>query len=125
MKLSFFIAFCLVICSSASADNTKTLICTYHTYSDSEGRHATDKNFKLTFIIDNQKHTAYIIANNASSEVSLLPAEGSVSFIEVTPNNNIMTTTVDSKGNSVHSRNTVIGGELVPSQYYGICDVKL
>ena len=125
MKLSSITALCLVISPLAFSANTHSVFCTYHTYSDPEGHHSTNNKFELTFIIDNQKHTAYLVANNGSAEVSLLPAEESFSFLEVTPNNNIMTTTVDSDGNSVHSRNTVIGGELVPSQYYGTCDVKL
>jgi hypothetical protein len=35
-----------------------------------------------------------------------------------------MLTTILFSGQSVHSRNSVIMGEFIASQYYGICEIK-
>jgi hypothetical protein len=104
---------------------TDTFACIYKTYSDETGLHEAKKQFKLIFIIDSAKETAYMIGNQGSTDVTLFHSgEGGISFVEVTPAGNIMTTTIDSKGTSVHSRNTVFGSEIVPSQYYGECVLK-
>jgi hypothetical protein len=48
-----------------------------------------------------------------------------ITFIEITGGGNVMTTTIDQKMVSAHSRNTVVlGGDLLPSQYYGKCVSK-
>ncbi len=62
--------------------------------------------------------------NNGSSEVIAFSSKDRISFVEVTATKNIMSTAIDSKLNSVHSRNSVIAGKLVPSQYYGKCKIK-
>jgi len=106
---------------------TSTLICKYPNYSDKKGAHRTKDNFSLTFIIDSDKGTAYMLGNSGSTEVpfirSGISGEG-LTFIEITPAGNVMTTTVDAENNSVHSRNTVVVGKLVPCQYYGTCAFK-
>ncbi len=102
-----------------------TYICDYDSYSDKEGSHKTNKDFTLTFIVDENGKNAYILGNQGSEKVAHFSHPmGGVAFIEVTGANNIMSTAIDSKGNSVHSRNTSLGGELIPSQYYGKCTTK-
>jgi len=105
---------------------TETIICQYPTYSNREGNHTNKEKFILTFIIDKENGKAYILGNVGSDEVLMVSKKtgDGFTFIEVTPAGNVMTTTVDSKGGTVHSRNTVIDGELVPGQYYGTCEFK-
>ena len=102
-----------------------TYTCTYPTYSDGKRVQKVEKEFKLIFIVDIAKKTAYMVGNMGSTEVSMYPkTNAGLSFIEITGARNIMTTSIDSKLNSVHSRNTIIDGELTPSQYYGACTLQ-
>jgi hypothetical protein len=103
-----------------------TIICNYSSYSNENGNHKVTDRFVLTFIVDMTKKTAYMLGSQGTEEVTLIPSgvgEG-VSFVEITGVGNVMTTAIDSKGNSVHSRNTIIHGEIVPTQYYGKCEFK-
>jgi hypothetical protein len=54
----------------------------------------------------------------------MLRSEEGYTFIEITKAGNVMTTTIDAKLKTCHSRNTVILGELVPTQYYGTAVIK-
>jgi hypothetical protein len=78
----------------------------------------------LNFIIDAEAKKSYLVGNNGSSEVILFNNEGNTSFLEITGTGNLMTTSIDESLNSVHSRNTVVFGEMMPSQYYGRCELK-
>ena len=122
--LCLFSMFLLFI-PSAYCD-TETLVCHYPTYSDQDGNHPVKEKFIQTLIIDKENGKAYVLGNQGSDEVLMIKnkAGGRFTFIEVTPAGNVMTTTVDSKGNAVHSRNSVMFGELVPTQYYGKCVFK-
>lgn len=122
-RLIFILAFTLSVASLSFA-GTSTLVCDYSKYSDEEGVHSVKDKFTLTFIVDKEKGTAYIFGNQGSAEVDMLPSEFGFTFIEITDAGNVMTTTIDSVGDSVHSRNTVIRGKLVPTQYYGKCKFK-
>lgn len=63
--------------------------------------------------------------NGSSAVVGIWNKSGEgVSFVEVTPDGNVMTTVVDSKGTSIHSRHTIIAGQVAPSQYYGSCKIQ-
>ena len=114
----------LMISVSTLAAGTDMLVCDYQTYSDPKGNHAVEREFKLTFVIDKDKAVAYSVSNKGSVEVKFFPAETKLSFLEVTESGNLLITTVDKAGNSVHSRNIVVAGELAPSQFYGKCIFK-
>lgn len=98
---------------------TITFVCDYQSYSDQEGNHSVKGEFVLTFLIDGDK--AYMIGNNGSEPVNVTAGDDYLSFIEVTATGNIMTTAITSGGTSVHSRNSKMFGDLIPSQYYGTC----
>jgi len=98
--------------------------CNYTSYSNIEGNHKVTEKFELNFIIDRATGKSYLLGNAGSSEVKALEAKDRVAFLEITATGNIMSTAIDSKLNSVHSRNTVMYGELLASQYYGKCIVK-
>ena len=104
--------------------DTTTYSCNYTTYSDQEGNHKVEKKFELNFIVDKAAGKSYVLGNNGSTEIKLLESSDQLAFIEVTSTGNIMTTAIDSKLNSVHSRNSVMFGEMLPSRYYGKCEVK-
>lgn len=100
-------------------------ICEYQKFADRKG-FAEAKDFVLTFIIDPQKGSAYMVGNNGAASVeSVYNSESkSVTFIEITATKNVMLTTIDSGLRSVHSRHSVMFGELIESQYYGTCKSK-
>jgi hypothetical protein len=56
-------------------------------------------------------------------DVIIIKGVRAVSFLEITGAGNVVTTTVTEKRISAHSRNSVIFGKLVPSQYYGSCKI--
>ena len=102
-----------------------TFKCAYPTYSDKTGVQEA-KGFEATFVSDTDTGKAYRSGSNGSTEVSLSmrsDKEG-VNVLELTNSGNIMLTTILFSGQSVHSRNSVIMGEFIASQYYGICEIK-
>jgi hypothetical protein len=103
---------------------TLTYSCNYPKYANPEGLHKVKEKFELNFIVDKTANKSYMLGNNGSSEVKRLAADDQVVFLELTYAGSIMSTTIDSELNSVHSRNTVISGSLIPSQYYGKCSIK-
>ena len=114
MLISLFAA------SNVSAEIT-TFVCDYPTWSDEEGNHPAKNPFVLTFIVDSETGKAYMKGNLGTEDVQVISAESSFTFVEITDTGNVMTTTIDSARKSVHSRNAVLFGEIVPTQYYGTC----
>ena len=121
MKLIATLLFLLPVFAYA---NTTAYSCNYTSYSDPKGNHKVKKKFELNFIVDKTAGKSYLLGNNGSSEVKMLESSDQLAFIEVTATGNIMTTAIDSKRNSVHSGNSVMFGEMIPSQYYGKCEVR-
>jgi len=117
-----------IICLSTlliASEKIITWECKFPTYSKDDGLH-TAKKFDLTFRLDTISNKAYMEGNNGLSDVVSIYNEidKAITFVEVTGIKNVMTTTITQKGMAVHSRNTVIVGELVPTQYYGSCNFK-
>jgi len=123
MKLiAIFLLFLLPLIASA---DTALYYCNYRSYSNQEGNHKVKNKFELQFLVDKVSEKSYLIGKNGSSEVELLKSSNQLAFLEVTGFGNIMTTAIDSKLNSVHSRNYIgLSGEILPSQYYGKCEIK-
>ena len=126
MKLKIFITtFLLFFINATGFAQTTSFKCEYPTYSDEKGNHKVTEKFVLQFVLDSKEGKAYTIGTQGSSEVSVLKsAYNDVNFIEITATGNVMRTAVTSTGISVHSRNTVMSGEIVPSQYYGKCNIQ-
>ena len=118
------LALSLLLLPSLSFAETFTFSCDYPRRSSKEGIHEVKTQFNLTFIVDKDSNKAIMLGNNGSVEVIMLQSTEQSAFIEVTESGSMITTAIDHDLNSVHSRNTVIAGELVPSQYYGKCEVK-
>jgi hypothetical protein len=120
--LGFIIASAFFV--STSLAGTTTFVCDYKTYSDPEGTHRVNDPFVLTFLIDTQAEKSYMVGNNGSSEVKLFANDDGFTLVEITEAGNVMVTAITYKGKSVHSRSTMMVGDIVPSQYYGSCVKK-
>ena len=121
MKYILISVLLLPLCAFAEIINYS---CNYTSYSDQEGNHKVKKKFELNFIVDKDAGKSYLLCNAGSAEVKSFVLEDRVVFLEITAAGNLMSTAIDSKLNSVHSRNVIMYGELLPSQYYGKCVVK-
>ena len=75
---------------------------------------------RIEFMIDGTGH-AFAVGHNVYP-VEAIPGANGVTFLEVLESGAVQTTTVNKQGEAVHSRHTILGGELVPSQYYGACE---
>jgi hypothetical protein len=97
-----------------------TFECKYVNYSDESGNHHFSEPLTTKYVWDKAKKNAYTIGNLGTEEVSVVEGKGITTFIEVTLSGNVMTTTINNKGKSVHSRHS----EGIPSQSYGTCIQK-
>ncbi len=101
-----------------------TITCDYDKFASIQKVDKVVEIFQLTFTVDKETSVAKVIRKNGITDLQLLPTGGGFTFIEVNERGNVLTTTVDIHGKSVHSRNTILDGELIPSQFYGNCDYK-
>lgn len=113
-----------VLIGSAAVADTVTFTCDYKIYSDAEGTHKVEQQFRLTFLIDAKANKSYLIGNNGSAEVQFVPNTEGFTLVEVTGSGNVMVTAISAKGKSVHSRSGIMLGDIIPSQYYGTCTKK-
>ena len=97
------------------------MLCTFDRFHSPENfvRRAVS-DFTLTFVRTGPE-TATVLGNNGSNEVAVVEGYAGTTFLEVLISGAVQTTTVTLNMDAVHSRHTVIGGELVPTQYYGTC----
>ena len=117
-------AFVCLIPTPALCDTT-TYTCQYQSYSDKKGNHKMSEDFKLVFTVDTVKETAKTVGSKGSFDVEMLYSpSGGMTFIEMIDGGKVLTTTIDPSGKSVHSRNIIVEGEILPSQYYGTCSKK-
>jgi len=104
---------------------TITYTCQYQSYSDKKGNHKMQEDFKLVFVVDTSKEAAKTVGSKGSFDVEMLYSPtGGMTFIEMIDGGKVLTTTIDPSGKSVHSRNIIVEGEILPSQYYGTCSKK-
>ena len=111
-------------CSSVASAGTTTFICKYPAYSDQKGKHGDEAPLAIKFLVDSDERKAYTIGNEGSSKVAMIPNVGGFTLVEISSAGNVMTTVITFKGKSVHSRAGMIGGTIIPSQYYGFCTNK-
>jgi hypothetical protein len=101
-----------------------TYTCYYRTYADEKGVHDSEDNLKLVFIVDSVKETAKISGSDGRSDVNvdmIYSPSGGMAFIEKKSGADVLTTSIDKHGRSVHSRNVIVDGQVSPTQYYGRC----
>jgi hypothetical protein len=78
-------------------------------------------NFSMEFVYDDAAGTAVMIGSQGVADVEIHLGPFGVTFSERLASGVAQTTTVAENGRSVHSRHTIIGKEMVPSQSYGQC----
>ena len=110
------------VSASASA-SVDTYFCDYPTYSDERGNYKTKGSFSMSFIVDKVSKKNYMLGKR-SVEVAMFRSPGQIAFIERTVSGSVMTTSITDDLSSVHSRNSVVYGQIVPSQYYGKCVIR-
>ena len=104
---------------------TTSFTCNFPFAASPSGVKKESKPFELRFVSDTETKKAYLLGNNGSSEVTSIGNQGGgVTFVEVTDSGNVMVTAITASGEAVHSRNGIISGILIPSQYYGKCIVQ-
>lgn len=106
--------------------NTHTYVCDYEQYSDSKGLHDVKDQFNITIIYDTDADRSYMVGELGTTDlIPVFNIGGGITFIETTDSGNVITTTINiPTRESVHSRNSLVFGELIPSQYYGKCEIK-
>jgi hypothetical protein len=77
--------------------------------------------FSLEFALDAITKKAVLIGNAGMSDVAAVGGNQGITFQETLASGAVQTTTIANDASSVHSRHSMIGGKLVPSQYYGTC----
>ena len=119
--MKYLIAFLVVILLSKSG-YAEALVCNFAKYhSQDENRLQTDSGFGMTFRYDLITREAFMEGNNGISGVTLTDGYDGLTFLEFLPAGAVQSTTVAKSGAAVHSRHTLMFGNLVPTQYYGTC----
>jgi hypothetical protein len=77
--------------------------------------------FTLEYVLDDVTRKAVLVGNNGMSDVEVFTGSDGFTFLEGFSTGAIQSTTITRNGTAVHSRATIIAGQLVPSQYYGKC----
>lgn len=121
---TFAICLSLFLLSSVATGATLSFDCRFTMEATPNGLAKQASPLELRFVTDTEKAKTYLMANNGSSEVQAIPNSSGVSFFEVTGTGNVMVTSITKSGEAVHSRNSIMGERLIPSQYYGKCIVK-
>jgi len=101
-----------------------TYTCRYPTYADDKGVHKSDDDLKLVFLIDSSNETAKMLSGDGRPYVNvdmLYSPSGGMALIEKKSGADVLTTSIDTRGRSVHSRNIIVDGQISPAQYYGRC----
>ena len=103
-----------------------TYTCHYQTYGDDKGIHKLENDLKLVFLVDTNEN-AKMVNSDGKSEVAvdmMYSPSGGVAFIEKKGGADVLATSIDMRGKSVHSRNIIIDGQVFPAQYFGTCTKK-
>ena len=112
----------LFLIASAQVVNAEVITyeCSFDRYEGPDGGGTQD--FGFTIQLDSVTEDAYIVGTQGLAKLAYIPATFGRSFIEFSDGGNVMVTTITEDGDAVHSRNTMMLGNLIPSQYYGECN---
>ena len=114
----------LAMGGAAKAESTKPVqrfVCVFDEHVSPETTRLSSKSpLRIEFIVDGTGH-AFAVGRNVYP-VKVIPGDNGITFLEVLVTGAVQTTTINKQGKAVHSRHTIIAGELVPSQYYGTCE---
>jgi phage gp36-like protein len=107
--------------AAVAAANTESYACRFATEASPTGVTKPASPLELRFVHDIAAEKAYLMGNAGSSQVGVIDNKNGISFLEITAAGNVMTTTITTQGEAVHSRNGIMMNKLIPSQYYGRC----
>ena len=117
-----YFAASLVVILLSKAGYAETLVCHFSKYHSPDETHLqTATGFGMTFRYDLITREAFMEGNNGISGVTLTDGYDGLTFLEFLPAGAVQSTTVAKNGAAVHSRHTLMFGDLVPTQYYGTC----
>ena len=118
MKTLTYLLIFLASLSTAFAE-LMTITCDFYTVASPEGLEKADAGFKgLKFVFKAGDSTGVMLGNAGETPVAVTTTDDSITFIQLEPI--VTTTTLELKTlKAVHSRNTVLMGQLMPTQYYG------
>jgi hypothetical protein len=117
-------ALMLIVASTNLSAATLTYDCKFTTEASPKGLRKLQKSFDLKVMSDTLTNKSYVVGNAGIEPVHAIANDGGISFIEITGSGNVQVTAVTKIGDAVHSRNSIMSGDLVPSQYYGKCAVE-
>lgn len=123
MRVWLSLVLTLIMLPTSHAD-TLSFDCKFSLSASPKGLKKESSPFVLNLVTDTNAKKSYMIGSNGSSEVHAIPNNNGVSFLEITSTGNVMVTSVNNSGEAIHSRNTMMNNEIIPSQYYGKCVVK-
>lgn len=118
------VAILLAAVSTSLCAATLTHNCKFTTVASPKEVQKLQKSFDLKFMSDTLTNKSYMVGNAGIEPVNAIANDGGISFIEFTGSGNVQVTAVTKSGDAVHSRNTIMSGDLVPSQYYGKCTIE-
>lgn len=95
--------------------------CEFQSYASPSGLKKVSDKFALEFTYDTITGEAMLVGNNGLAKVQAFAGSNGVTFLEFLGTGVVQSTTISGERDAVHSRNTIIGGDLAPSQYYGTC----
>jgi hypothetical protein len=97
-----------------------TWICSYPITANPAGAFKGDA-LVLTFSVDETAKHAQVTSHERTHDVEVFAGTEGLTFVDRQKSGAILVTTIDSTGKSVHSKHTILGGALIPSQAYGRC----
>lgn len=99
--------------------------CLFPTFADGDRVDKNDPPLSLEITLDTRTSDAFLRGNNGVAPVTPYLGQKGATFLEYLDSGAVQTTTVKIDGLAVHSRHTILGDTLTPSQYYGRCAVKI
>jgi hypothetical protein len=111
----------LAISSNAIAKSYRWQ-CVYSQYASPKG--LAKEHFTIEFAFDDITGKAVMIGSLGLADVEAHMGNNGITFLEKLVGGVVQTTTVAMSGKSVHSRHSILGAEIIPSQYYGQCRVQ-
>lgn len=110
---------CWIIGISPACAEVRSWDCQFEYRIDEAGK--TAERMLLIFRIDTITGRAFMEGNLGFVDVDVHVGDSAFTFMEKPASGIVQTTTVTGGGLAVHSRNTVIFGEIVAAQHFGTC----
>ncbi|MEY3002679.1 MAG: hypothetical protein RLZZ428_1054 [Pseudomonadota bacterium] len=112
----------------ANSDLDNTFMCEFTKVATEKGSQSSEP-LRFTIMTNDTNGTYTLKANDTISTGNIIKAPQGISFVQVTKMGNITTTTMtqisplDGEQKAAYSRNVILNGALMASQYYGTCKI--